>query len=144
MSSSSPPDHARLARRSFLGMAASATWIATSAWTLGCGSSDAVPADHGKGNSAGGGGGNPAGGNGAPVWMAVPAITFVQGVASSVSIAEFVSDPDMDPLSITKNDVVLPPGVSYDAAGRRFVYDGVGAVGATDGHVLVADDGQGA
>jgi hypothetical protein len=38
--------------------------------------------------------------------------------------------------------VALPAGVTFDAASKRFVYDGVGAVGSTSGHVLTADDGR--
>jgi hypothetical protein len=78
--------------------------------------------------------------NRAPVWQQVPTIVFVQGVASSVSVAEFVSDPDGDPLAITKNAAALPAGVTYDAAGKQLVYDGVGDLASTDGHVLTADD----
>jgi hypothetical protein len=48
----------------------------------------------------------------------------------------------LDVLTITKNSIALPAGVTYDAAGKRFVYDGVGAVGSTTGHVLTANDGQ--
>lgn len=77
-----------------------------------------------------------------PVWTTVPTISFVQGVASSISIAAFVSDPNGDALTITKNAVALPAGVSYDQANKRFVYDGVGAVGSASGNVLTADDGK--
>lgn len=80
--------------------------------------------------------------SGAPVWTTVPPITFVVGVASSISIAPFVTDPDGDPLTITKNNVDLPAGVTFDAVGKRFVYDGLGPVGSTAGHVLTADDGH--
>jgi hypothetical protein len=72
----------------------------------------------------------------------VATIQFTQGVASSVSIAAYVSDPNGDALTITKNAVALPAGVTFDAAGKRFVYDGVGALGSTSGHVLTADDGK--
>lgn len=78
----------------------------------------------------------------APVWQALPTIAFTQGVAASFSIAGFVSDANGDALTITKNSAALPAGVTYDAANKRFVYDGVGAVGATGGHVLTADDGH--
>jgi len=79
-----------------------------------------------------------------PVWQTVPSVTFTQGVASSVSIAGYVSDPNGDPLTIAlqPNDPALPAGVTYDAIGKRFVYDGVGAVGSTSGHILTADDGR--
>lgn len=82
------------------------------------------------------------GANLAPVWQPVTAIAFTQGVQSSVSIAAYVSDPNGDPLTITKNAAALPAGVTYDAANKRFVYDGDGAVFSTGGHVLTADDGR--
>jgi len=81
-------------------------------------------------------------GNQAPVWLTVPTITFTQNNASSVSIAAYVSDPNGDALTITKNSAALPAGVTYDAANKRFVYDGAGPVGATSGVVLTADDGK--
>ncbi len=77
-----------------------------------------------------------------PAWQTVPTIAFTQGVASGVSIAAYVSDPNGDALTITKNNVLLPAGVTYDQANKRFVYDGVGAVGSTGGHVLTANDGR--
>lgn len=77
---------------------------------------------------------------GAPVWQPVPTLFFVEGVAGSISIAAFVSDPDGDPLTITKNDMALPPGVTYDEAGQRFVYDGTPGTSSTSGHVLSATD----
>lgn len=80
--------------------------------------------------------------NRAPVWQTVPNITFTKGVASSVSIASYVSDPDGDPLTITKNATALPAGVTYDQANKRFVYDGVGALATTSGHILTASDGK--
>ena len=89
----------------------------------------------------GGPGANPAS-NLPPVWQTVPTVSFTQGVASNVSIAAYVSDPNGDALTIAKNAVALPAGVTYDAAGKRFVYNGIGAVGSTRGHVLTADDGK--
>ena len=80
--------------------------------------------------------------NFAPVWLTVPAITFKQGVASSISIAGYVSDPNGDALTIAKNATPLPAGVTYDAAGQRFVYDGIGALASTSGHILTASDGK--
>lgn len=80
--------------------------------------------------------------NAAPVWSTVPTITFTQGVAGSISIAGFVTDPNGDPLTITKNAAALPVGVTYDQANKRFVYDGIGVSGSTGGHVLTADDGK--
>jgi hypothetical protein len=74
----------------------------------------------------------------------VPTITFTQGQASSVSIAGYVSDANGNPLTIAlqPGDPALPAGVTYDPVGKRFVYDGIGSVGSTNGHVLTADDGQ--
>lgn len=86
--------------------------------------------------------GNPPGANQAPVWQTISTIAFTQGVAATFSIAGFVSDADGDTLTILKNSASLPPGVTYDAANKRFVYDGVGAVGSTSGHVLTANDGK--
>src|SRR3979490_776311 len=48
-------------------------------------------------------GGNVPAPNLPPVWVAVPIITFTQGVASSVSIAAYATDPNGDALTITKN-----------------------------------------
>ena len=81
-------------------------------------------------------------GNLPPAWQTVPTITFAQVVASSVSIAAYVTDPNGDALTITKNSAALPAGVTYDAPNKRFVYDGGGAVGITSGNVLTADDGR--
>jgi hypothetical protein len=80
--------------------------------------------------------------NQSSVWMMVPTISFVRGVPSSFSIAAYVSDPDGDALTITKNAAALPPGVTYDVANKRFVYDGLGTAAGTSGHVLTADDGR--
>ena len=77
-----------------------------------------------------------------PVWQMLPTITFTQGVATSVSIASYVSDPNGYALTIAKNNVPLPAGVTYDQANKRFFYDGVGAVGSTGGQVLTANNGQ--
>ena len=77
-----------------------------------------------------------------PVWQTVPNVNFAQGVASSVSIASYVNDANSDTLAITMNSAALPAGVTYDAGNKRFVYDGVGAVGSTSGVVLAADDGR--
>jgi hypothetical protein len=77
-----------------------------------------------------------------PVWQTVPTITFTQGIRSTFSISGFVSDPNGDPLTITKNSAALPPGVTYDSANKQFVYDGVGTAASTSGHVLTASDGK--
>jgi Putative Ig domain len=77
-----------------------------------------------------------------PVWQTVPTITFTQGVAATISISAYVSDPNGDALTITKNSVALPPGITFDSANKRFVYDGVGASGLSSGNILTADDGR--
>lgn len=123
----------RLTRRAFASGAAAVTLAACAD------SSDDESNAAGTGGSAGS---PPSGGNQAPVWRAIPHLQFAEGVASSISIAAFVSDADGDMLSILKNEAALPPGVTYDAAGQRFVYDGIGAPGTTDDHVLTADDGK--
>jgi hypothetical protein len=86
--------------------------------------------------------GQPTGPNRVPVWRTVPTIAFPQGVPSSISIAAYVTDPDGDALTITISSATLPAGVTYDAANKRFVYDGVGPLGSTSGVVLTADDGR--
>lgn len=88
-----------------------------------------------------GGGGPPPAPNQAPLWQTVPTIVFTQGVASSVSIAGFVTDPNGDPLTITEQGA-LPAGVTYDQANKRFVYNGSGPVASAGGIVLIADDGK--
>ena len=125
-------------RREFVAaVAATAAALATGACRDSATDTEVPPNSSGTGASGGG-----APGPGDPVWTMVPPIQFTEGVAASVSIATFVSDPNGDPLTITKNDMALPPGVTYDATGQRFVYDGIGAAAYTDGHVLSADDGD--
>ena len=76
-----------------------------------------------------------------PVWSVIPTITFTQGIAASFSVAAFVTDEENDALSIAKNANPLPAGVTYDAATKSFIYDGIGGVGSTGGHVLTATEG---
>src|ERR1700704_6273061 len=80
-------------------------------------------------------GSQPPPGNLAPAWQTVPTITFTQGIASNISIAGYVTVPDGDALTISINSAVLPAGVTYNAANKRFVYDGVGTVGSIGGVV---------
>src|ERR1044072_8460438 len=82
------------------------------------------------------------GANVAPVWTTIPTIGFTQGIASSFSLASFASDPNDDALSITMNAVTPPAGVTFDAAGKRLVYDGFGAVASVGGVQMTADDGR--
>ncbi|MEM6993434.1 MAG: hypothetical protein AAF721_23170 [Myxococcota bacterium] len=84
---------------------------------------------------------DPTGEQGAPVWMTVPTLSFVQGVPSEVSVAAYVSDPEGDALTLMLNDVALPEGVTFDPTSMTFVYDGSGPAATTSGHVLAADDG---
>jgi hypothetical protein len=67
---------------------------------------------------------------------------FTQGVASSFSLASFVSDANGDALAITMNAVTLPAGVTFDAANKRLVYNGIGAVASVNGVQMTADDGR--
>ena len=76
-----------------------------------------------------------------PVWLAIPPVLFTQGKAGTFSYAGLCSDPDGDPLTFTFSGS-LPTGVTHDSANRRFVYDGVGAVGQTSGNFIIADDGR--
>jgi hypothetical protein len=131
-----------LTRRSFIGTAAAG------AGALALGACNGMV--DGMSDPDGGVGGRDSGpradgapGNGAPVWTSIPPITFVAGVASDFSIMPYVSDPDGDALALALNDVALPAGVTFDAAGMRFVYDGSGPIAMTTGHVLSADDGRG-
>jgi hypothetical protein len=73
-----------------------------------------------------------------PVWSTVPGIHFTQGKVQRISIAQYVSDPDGDPLAITVNGT-LPVGVTFVAP--EFIYDGIGPVGSAS-LTLTADDGR--
>jgi len=72
----------------------------------------------------------------------MPTVQFTQGVAATFSVAAFVSDPDGDALTLTRNAVALPAGVTFDAGNKQFVYDGIGSLGSTSNVVLTADDGK--
>lgn len=104
----------------------------------GGGSSDATNAAPAPGPGPGPG---PAT-NVAPVWTSIPTVAFTQGVASSFSLESFVSDANGDALAITMNAVTLPAGVTFDAAGKRLVYNGNGAVASVNGVQMTADDGR--
>src|SRR4029077_9035752 len=80
--------------------------------------------------------------NVAPVWTTVPTVGFTQGVASSFSLASFVSDPNGDALTLSMNAVTLPAGGTFDAAGKRLVYNGIGNAASVNGAQLTADDGR--
>lgn len=82
------------------------------------------------------------GANVAPVWAAVPTVTFTQGVASSFPLASFVSDPNGDALTLSMNAIGLPAGVTFDAANKRLVYNGIGGAATVGGVQMTADDGR--
>ncbi|MEM9188680.1 MAG: putative Ig domain-containing protein [Myxococcota bacterium] len=135
----------RISRRRFVGGVAAGALTLT---TIGCDAEITSPAEPGPSEPDAEAGRDATmdrdaalPGNGAPVWMAIPTIQFVQGTPASFSIAPYVSDPDGDELALTLNDVPLPAGVTFDASAMEFVYDGVGPVGTTSGHMLTADDG---
>ena len=68
-----------------------------------------------------------------PVWIPVPNFTFVQGIAQSFPVTQFVTDWK----KITSS-TPLPPGVTFD--GQNYVYDGIGGVGVQSGVFLTADN----
>jgi hypothetical protein len=74
-------------------------------------------------------------------WDTVPTLTFTQGVASSISVAQWLSGASGAAVAISLNSVALPAGVTFNAANLSFDYDGVGAVASTAGHVLMASVG---
>ncbi len=74
----------------------------------------------------------------APIWSTVPTLVFTQGVAASISVAQYVSSSSSAALVLTLNSILLPAGVSFNAAAMRFDYDGAGALVISDGHVLAA------
>src|SRR5690349_23626514 len=77
-----------------------------------------------------------------PVWSPVPSFVFAQGIASSISVADYVTDADGDALTINMSAGSLPTGATYDAANKRVVYDGTGPIGSSAGNILTADDGK--
>lgn len=83
----------------------------------------------------------PAPANRNPVWSALPAFNFTQGVAQAISFAGSVMDPDGDPLTFAMIGA-LPQGVTLDSPGKRLVYDGIGPVGSTSANVINANDGK--
>lgn len=75
------------------------------------------------------------------MWSTVPTLSFVQGIAASISVSQYVTDANRAALVLSLNGVVLPAGVSYNKTTQSFDYDGVGAVGGADGLVLTATQG---
>jgi hypothetical protein len=73
-----------------------------------------------------------------PVWLPIPPLVFTQGVASSISIAGYVSASDIKAFSVSLNATPLPSGVTFNSATYSFEYDGRGSMATSDGHVLTA------
>lgn len=73
-----------------------------------------------------------------PVWTTVPDLQFTQGVAASISVAQYVTVADAKAFTLSLNAVALPPGVTFNAAKMSFDYDGVGAPATTTNHILTA------
>ena len=83
-----------------------------------------------------------------PVWQPSPSIEFVEGVPGTVSVRDFVRDPDSDPLVITLNSGTLLPGLTWNPTNYTIAYDGR-PLGAKDdapivvtGLTFTADDGR--
>ncbi len=74
----------------------------------------------------------------APVWLPVPALIFTQGVASSISIVDYVSVANTNAFSVSLNATPLPSGVTFNSTTRAFDYDGRGNMATSEGHVLTA------
>lgn len=74
-------------------------------------------------------------------WSTVPTISFTQGVASSISVAQWLSGANGAAVAISLNAVALPPGVTFNATTRSLDYDGVGGAVTSEGHVLLANGG---
>jgi hypothetical protein len=72
-------------------------------------------------------------------WASIPTLSFTQGVASSISISQYIVGENSAAATITLNEMALPPGVVFNSINRSFDYDGIGAVNTTDGHVLTID-----
>jgi len=129
-------------RRGFLRTLAATTAALAAARCGGGGSGDGAPVASGPAPAPGPGPAPVPGVNVAPVWATIPTVAFTQGVASSFSLASFVSDANGDALAITMNAVTLPAGVTFDAANKRLVYNGIGAVASVNGVQMTADDGR--
>jgi hypothetical protein len=74
-------------------------------------------------------------------FITVPDLTFVQGLPSSVSAAQWISGTDPTSVTLTLNAVALPPGVTYNSKNKSFDYDGNGAPSVATGYVLTAIGG---
>jgi hypothetical protein len=86
--------------------------------------------------------------NSGPIWQPAPTIEFVEGVPATISVREFVRDPDSDPLVIALASGVLIPGLTWNPSTSTIAYDGR-PLGAKEeapvvvsGVVFTADDGK--
>jgi hypothetical protein len=84
----------------------------------------------------------------APVWERSPTIEFMEGVPATISLREFVRDPDQDTLVIRKESGTLLPGITWDPSRAVLAYDGrplgakPGAPVVVTGLTFSADDGK--
>lgn len=84
--------------------------------------------------------------NSAPVWQSSPSIEFVEGVASAISVRQFVRDPDRDTFVITLKSGTLLPGITWNPNTAVLAYDGrplgakPGAPVVLTGITFAADD----
>jgi hypothetical protein len=80
----------------------------------------------------------------APSWGTIPTLTFVNGVASSASIASYLTEGNYAAATLTATGTALPAGVTLDATNKLLVYDGTAKAplpSVTTGHTLTANDG---
>ena len=122
-----------IARRSFLGQLASAAWVLLGGTQLtGClGDSDSQSSAAAPGPVPQTGFATPTTSpsppqplNSGPVWQSSPTIEFIEGIPSSISVRQFVQDPDQDPLVITLTSGKLLPGITWNPNTAVLAYDG--------------------
>jgi len=86
--------------------------------------------------------------NSGPVWQPSPTIEFVEGVPATVSVRDFVQDPDQEPLVIALKSGALLPGITWNPNNAMIAYDGRPLGAKDDAPVVVtgitfsADDGR--
>jgi hypothetical protein len=86
--------------------------------------------------------------NSGPVWQPSPTIEFVEGMPAMVSVRQFVSDPDQDPLVLQLKSGTLLPGITWNPDNATIAYDGrpLGAKPeqsiVVSGVTFSADDGK--
>ncbi len=83
--------------------------------------------------------------NDAPVWNNTPDPTCVAGVASSEAYAQWVGDPDDDPLTfVNETGCTLPTGVTINNTTKALDCADTTSAGTTTSCVHSADDGTAA